>query len=295
MSHYLAVSYIVTLFLLSTIPGIARAADSTTPSASPSASPSPTELTRSAPKNSCKDQPVCIDMIKKGKDLEQNNRDEEALSIYKIAYEQFDDQRILIRVGVIQNRMSRYSDAMKSLSEYIYSGIDHDNSQLMKSAKIALNEALVKKQRDVMVTVYQDGPGVIKLGSNQYQCATKPCELLLHYTLASPMALTSLIAKPESSASTVSWSAPCKTTRESPGVCTLSVDKSTDVHVAFKRSRARIALGAALGIGAAVAFVTGSAFIAKPELGYSTAGFGVLGGGSVLGALSALSLSLALK
>jgi hypothetical protein len=70
MSHYLAVSYIFVLCLLNTMPSIARAADSTTPNASPSASPSAAEVPKSALKNSCKDQPECVELIKKARDLE---------------------------------------------------------------------------------------------------------------------------------------------------------------------------------------------------------------------------------
>jgi tetratricopeptide (TPR) repeat protein len=292
MSHYLAVSYIVVLVQLSTIPGIARAADSTTPSASPSASPSPTELTKSAPKNSCKDQPECVELIKRARDLESARNNTEALDVYKNAYNTFSDQRILLRIGLLLNKLEQYPQAIGILSRYVESATDERDSTLMRMAHDGIAEAERKRLRDVTISVDRRGAGVIRAVNNEYHCASKTCSFLLRNVAQSPLTLTTLVAEAETPGTTVSWSAPCRTTAEAPKECLLAVYKDTSIEVQFKRSRVRTTASIISGIGGAVALVTGSILIAKPEMDRVGPGAATLGLGSGLGALS---IALALK
>ena len=239
MSHYLAVSYIFVLCLLNTMPSIARAADSTTPNASPSASPSAAEVPKSALKNSCKDQPECVELIKKARDLESARNNTEALDVYKNAYNTFSDQRILLRIGLLLNKLEQYPQAIGILSRYVESATDERDSTLMRMAYDGIAEAEQKSLRDVTISVDRRGAGFIKAVNSEYHCAYKTCLFPLHNVAQSPLTLTTLVAEPETPGTTVSWSAPCRTTPEAPKECLLAVYKDTSVQVQFKRSRAR--------------------------------------------------------
>lgn len=286
MSHYLAVSYIFVLCLLNTMPSIARAADSTTPNASPSASPSNNELTRSALKNSCKDQPECVELIKKARDLESARNNTEALDVYKNAYNMFSDQRILLRIGLLLNKLEQYPQAIGILSRYVESATDEKDSTLMRMAHDGIAEAERKRLRNVTISVERHGSGFIKAVNNEYHCASKTCSFLLRNVAQSPLTLTTLVAEPETPGTTVSWSAPCRTTAVAPKECLLTVYKDTSVQVQFKRSSVRTAFSIIAGIGGAASLLVGGVLVGKPQLYLPGSGGAALGVGTALGGLS---------
>lgn len=290
MSPSLVVShYIVVLFLLSCVPGIAHAADSSM--RSPSARPSSSEQINHESKNSCKDQRECVELIKRARDLENAKSNSEALDVYKDAYNTFNDMRILLRIGLLLNKLERYSQAMEILTRYVESETDASDSPLMRLAKDGIAEAEQRRLRDVTLSIYKYGSGSVRVVNNAFSCSTKLCSFQLHNVAQSPLTSTTLVAEPTLFGSTVSWSFPCRTTEASPNECLLTVYKDTSVQVQFKRSALRTAVSIVAGVGAAVSIVTGTVVLAKSEMqlfGPGTASLG-LGGG-----LGALSLSLAL-
>ena len=100
--------------------------------------------------------------------------------MYKDAYNTFNDMRILLRIGLLLNKLERYSQAMEILTRYVESETDASDSPLMRMAKDGIAEAEQRRLRDVTLSIYKYGSGSVRVVNNAFSCSTKLCSFQLH-------------------------------------------------------------------------------------------------------------------